>query len=72
MTKLKLADLEDDAPIKLTITLSATLHRDLVDYAAILASDSRNSVEPVKLIAPMLEKFIASDRHFRKRSRSGS
>jgi hypothetical protein len=66
MTKLKLAAIEDDGPIKLTITLPAKLHRDLTEYASILASHSGKSIEPAKLIGPMLERFIAGDRVFQK------
>lgn len=66
MAKLKLAGIDDDKPVKLTVTLPASLHRNLVAYAEILANETGKSVEPAKLIAPMLEKFIASDRGFRK------
>jgi len=66
MTKLKLGAVEDDKPVRLTITLPAALHRDLVIYAEILSRDAQKSVEPAKLIAPMLENFIASDREFAK------
>lgn len=65
MTKLKLAAIDDDKPVKLTVTLPASLHRNLVAYAEILAKDTGKTFEPAKLIAPMLEKFIASDRGFR-------
>lgn len=64
MTKLKLAGIDDGKPVKLTVTLSAALHRNLVAYAGILAKETGKSVEPAKLIAPMLDKFIASDRGF--------
>ena len=66
MTKLKLASVQDDKPVKLTVALPAALHRDLVAYAEIMSRDSGKAVEPAKLIAPMLEKFIASDREFAK------
>ena len=66
MTKLKLAPVEDDKPVKLTVTLSATLHRNLVAYAQILAKETGKPVEAVQLVAPMVEKFIASDRGFAK------
>jgi hypothetical protein len=66
MTKLKLSAVEDEKPVKVTVTLSAALHRNLVAYAEILARGSGKTVEPEKLIAPMLERFIASDRGFRK------
>lgn len=66
MIKLKLSSVDDEKPVKLTIMLPAALHRDLVAYAEILARESGKAVEPAKLIAPMLEKFIASNRAFRK------
>lgn len=66
MTKLKLAGIDDDKPVRLTVTLSAALHRNLVAYAEILAKETDKPVEPARLIAPMLENFIASDRGFRK------
>jgi hypothetical protein len=73
MTKLKLSAVEDEKPVKVTVTLSAALHRNLVAYAEILARDSGKAAEPEKLIAPMLERFISSDRAFRKAYRlSGS
>jgi hypothetical protein len=72
MTKLKLSTIDDDAVVKLTITLSAALHRDLVDYAAILAHDTGKPIEPAKLVVPMLERFIASDRAFQKANRKGT
>lgn len=66
MTKLKLTGIDDDKPVKLTVTLPAALHRNLVAYAEILAKETGKSVDPAKLVVPMLEKFIASDRGFRK------
>lgn len=66
MTKLKLAAIDDDKPVKLTVTLPASLHRNLVAYAEVLAKETGKTVDPTKLIAPMLEKFITSDRGFRK------
>jgi hypothetical protein len=70
MTKLKLSSVEDEKPVKVTVTLSATLHRDLIAYAEILERNSGKAIEPEKLIAPMLERFIASDRAFKKARRS--
>ena len=37
MTKLKLGPLADDRPVKLTVELPASIHRDLAAYAAALA-----------------------------------
>ncbi len=66
MTKLKLASIDDDKPVKLTVTLPAALHRKLAAYAELLAKETGKPVEPGKLIAPMLERFIESDRGFTK------
>jgi hypothetical protein len=66
MTKLKLTSLQDEKPVKLSVVLPAALHHDLVAYAEILSRETGKEVEPSKLIAPMLEKFIASDREFAK------
>ena len=66
MTKLKLAAIDDDKPVKLTVMLPAALHRNLAAYADLLAKETGKPVEPAKLVAPMLEKFIASDREFKK------
>lgn len=66
MTKLKLAGIDDGKPVKITVALPAALHRNLAAYAELLAKEAGKPVEPAKLIAPMLEKFIAGDREFRK------
>jgi hypothetical protein len=66
MMKLKLTSVQDDKPVKLTVALPAALHRDLVAYAEILAGESGQTIKPAKLIAPMLEKFIAGNRGFAK------
>lgn len=67
MAKLKLAPLADDKPVKVTLDLPANLHRDLIAYAEVLAGDiGQSAVDPVRLIVPMLERFIATDRAFSK------
>lgn len=70
MTKLKLGAIADDKPIKVTVELPAPLHRDLVAYAAVLARETGQPVtDPAKLIAPMIQRFIATDRGFAKARR---
>ncbi len=65
MSKLKLGPLEDETPVKLTLDLPAALHRDLVAYAqAHAAQDGGKPVEPARLIAPMLARFMSTDRAF--------
>ena len=67
MAKLKLGAIEDDKPVKLTVELPAEVHRDLVAYAEALARDvSKESIEPAKLIPPMLRRFMSTDRAFAK------
>ena len=68
MTKLKLSAIPDDRPVKITLELPAAVHRDLVAYAEILAKANRETtpLDPVKLIAPMLQRFMATDRAFAK------
>lgn len=65
MTKLKLGAILDDKPVKLTVELPAGLHRDLLRYAEALSRESGRDVsDPVRLIVPMLQRFIATDRAF--------
>ena len=67
MTRLKLADLADGKPVRLTIELSARLHRDLAAYAlAINGGDAKGAPTVERLVPPMLERFIATDRAFAK------
>ena len=65
MAKLKLGAIAEDKPAKVTHELPASVHRDLVAYAEALARQSGQSIgDPVKLIAPMLARFMATDRAF--------
>lgn len=67
MTKLKLGPLVEDKPVKLIIELPAAVHRDLTDYAEVLGRETGQPVEePAKLIAPMVQRFMATDRGFAK------
>ncbi|MFN8682549.1 DUF2274 domain-containing protein [Paracoccus sp. P2] len=74
MTKLKLGPIADDTPVKLTVELPARLHRDLVLYGELLgrtgAGGQGAAVPPQRLVVPMLERFLASDRGFAKARRS--
>lgn len=64
MSKLKLAGLRDDTPVKLTIELPADVHRDLLRYAEILSGEGEVSFQAAQLVAPMLRRFMATDRSF--------
>lgn len=70
MTKLKLGPLSDDKPVKVTVELPAPLHRDLVAYAEALAGETGQPIgDPTKLIVPMLQWFIDTDRGFARARR---
>ena len=65
--KLKLGPITDDWPVKITVELPAALHRDLAAYAEALGREQGQPIaDPVKLVVPMLERFIATDRGFAK------
>ena len=73
MPKLRLAAIEDDRPAKLSVELSAAVHRDLVAYAKVLSHETgQDQSEPSKLVGPMLARFMATDRAFAKLRRSAS
>ncbi|MGX7877382.1 DUF2274 domain-containing protein [Mesorhizobium sp. ORM6] len=70
MAKLKLTTIADDKPVKITVELPASLHRDLVKYAEILGRETGQPyASPSRLVAPMLDRFIATDRGFAKAKR---
>lgn len=74
MTKLKLSAIPDDRPVKIALDLPAAVHRDLVAYAKVLGSEAGQTVDPVKLIVPMLARFMLTDRAFsraRREAKSG-
>lgn len=69
MAKLKLSSIADDKPVRLTVELPASVHRDLVLYGRILARENNpnsDEIEPAKLVGPMLSRFMATDRVFAK------
>lgn len=71
MSKLKLASVLDDTPVKLTVELPATIHRDLVAYSDALKKSGGRQVEPAKLVPPMLARFMGTDREFARIKRDG-
>ena len=73
MSNLKLGLIHDEKPVKLTVELPASVHRDLLAYGDVLAQETGQTVEPVQLVAPMLMRFMATDRAFamKKRGRLG-
>lgn len=74
MTKLKLSAIPDDRPVKVTVELPAAVHRDLAAYAEVLGHETGQTVADPKLIAPMLARFMMTDRAFsraRRNTKSG-
>jgi hypothetical protein len=70
MKKLKLGPIMEDKPVKVTLDLPGALHRDLVAYGEALGRETgQPAADPRKLIIPMLERFIATDRGFAKARR---
>lgn len=70
MTQLKLGPILEDKPVKLTVDIPAALFEDLRVYGALLDADS--PIAPVRLIVPMLARFVATDRGFAKARRSSA
>ena len=69
MMKLKLSAIPDDKPVRLTLELAAAVHRDLVAYAEALSRQTGQKLEPAKLVAPMLSRFMSTDRAFARLQR---
>lgn len=70
MAKLKLGAVADEKPVKVSIELPAALHRDLRQYAEILAQQEGGTApEPEKLVVAMVQRFIQTDRGFARARR---
>jgi hypothetical protein len=70
ISKLKLGAIADEKPVKLTVELPAAVHRDLIAYAKALARETGQPIaDPSKLVAPILARFMATDRAFAKARR---
>ena len=69
MSKLKIGAIEDVKPVTMTIKLPAAVHRDLKAYAEVLKREGGHSIDLNSLVAPMLARFMAIDRAFRRARR---
>lgn len=66
-SKLKLSAVPDERPVKDTVELPAAVFKDLQSYAEAIARESKQPApDPAKLIAPMVARFVATDKAFRK------
>lgn len=71
MTRLKLADLADEKPVRLSVEVSARLHRELLAYAiALNGGEAKGAPAVERLMSPMIERFIATDRSYAKARRT--
>jgi hypothetical protein len=71
MSKLKLGAIADERPVKLTVELPAAVHRDLLAYAKALGRENGQPIaDPSKLVAPILARFMATNRAFAKARRN--
>ena len=67
MTKLKIESILDEKPVKVTVELPADVDRELRAYAELIKLESGRSLsDPARLIVPMLKRFMATDRAFRR------
>ena len=69
MGRLKLGSLVEDKSVRMTIDLPGPVHRDLAAYATQHAAETGQAITPEKLVAPMLARFMATDRVFAKARR---
>ena len=71
MAKLKLGSIENSKPVKITVALPAQVYGNLVAYAEALSRERGTAaIEPAQLVAPMLDRFMSTDRGFTKLRRS--
>ena len=74
MTDLKIRELPDEKPVRMTVALPPDIHRDLLAYAALLSGND-GTMDPARLVAPMLRQFMMSDKGFaraRRKNKSAS
>ncbi len=71
MSKLKLGTIEDDKPVKLTIEFPAAVHRNLVAYAEAIGRETgQPAPDPARIVAPMIDRFMVTDRAFARTRKS--
>ncbi|WP_369326156.1 DUF2274 domain-containing protein [Alcaligenes nematophilus] len=69
-TKLRLGPLPRRENVKITVSISAQLRNELERYAAAHSQLYGEKVEAAALIPHMLERFMATDRGFRRGTNS--
>lgn len=66
MSKLRLGPVVEEKPVKINVELSGALFARLGEYAVVHARETglAEPLPPERLVAPMLEHFMATDRAF--------
>lgn len=63
---LRLGQLPDRTPVKLTVSVNPDLASALADYAAIYAETYGAEEKPETLVPAMLDMFLSSDAGFKR------
>ena len=63
---LRIGQLPDRTPVKLTVSVDPALASALTDYAAIYAETYGAEEKPETLVPAMLEMFLSSDAGFKR------
>jgi len=71
MADIKLPQLPDRMPVKLSISVMPDLHQALSEYAALYAKTYERDEPVAELIPAILAAFLESDREFRRARTSG-
>jgi hypothetical protein len=66
MAALKLRQLPDRTPVRLTVAIAPELHRRLEEYAAIYREVYGTQESVANLVPFMLQTFLESDRAFQR------
>lgn len=67
---LRLAQIPDRTPVKMTIAIDPDLAKSLTDYAEIYALTYGLTEKPEALVPAMLETFLGSDAGFKRARKS--
>lgn len=71
MTRIKLADITNEKPVRLVVELPARLHSELLAYAVAVNGGNREGAPTLDRIVPaMLNRFIITDRQYAKGKRN--
>ena len=63
---LRIAQLPDLTPVKMTVSLEPELYKMLEDYARIYSDSYGETVKPAELAPSMIAGFLATDNGFKR------